>query len=85
MIDSDVDIENVALDQRPAVGDPVRRHVINRARNTFGETLQRKWRLLSKLHGILFTSKFRSDGYELFSIIRSRASMSDEKLYKTLE
>ena len=33
----------------------------------------------------LITSKFRSDGYELCSIIRSRASMSEEKLYKTLE
>ena len=85
VIDSDVDIENVALDQRPAVRDAVCRHVINRARDTLGETLERKWRLLVKLHCILFTSKFRSDGYELCSIMRSRASMSNEKLNKTLE
>ena len=42
VINSDVDIENVALDQRPAVRDPMRRHVIDRARDTFWETLKKK-------------------------------------------
>ena len=42
VIHGDVNIEDVALHQGPAVGHPMCRHVIHRARDTFGETLERK-------------------------------------------
>ena len=42
VIYGDVDVEDVALHQGPAVGHPMCRHVIHRARDTFGETLERK-------------------------------------------
>ena len=41
VINSYVDIEYVALLQRPTVGDPVSCYVIHRARNTLREPLER--------------------------------------------
>ena len=42
VIHGDVDVEDVALHQRPAVGHPVCCHVIHRARDAFRETLESK-------------------------------------------
>ena len=88
MINSDVDIEYVALLQRPTVRYPVSCHVIHRARNTLREPLERIYVCSDHCENgkcVSRTSKFSRDGYELFSTIRSRANISREKFVENIE